>query len=258
MRAWRLARTPGGQLVGALVLTGTGLFVAIYLGAFVVLAVEAAHTLSTAALTAAAMALVGTALLGAWTTLLAGPLGTGVALWARWLAPPSLRRAATGIVRVVGDIPPACLLVPILLVPASTVFGTWALLTGAIAITAVPTVAARAVQALDRVPGDEVLQAIALGARPGEAVAAVVLPRAGADLLRAVLAGLARAIGETVIVLLVLDGVSGGLGVLTRTVALGMVGAGAGEGGVAPAAALALAVLGGVTWTAGVLVERRS
>ena len=37
-----------------------------------------------------------------------------------------------------------------------------------------------------------------------------------------------------------------------------MVGAGAGEGGVAPAAALALAVLGGVTWTAGVLVERRS
>lgn len=201
-------------------------------------------------------ALLGTLAVGAGAVVLAAPMGVGLALWARWLAPPGLRDPAAMSLSILGDIPPACLAVALLALPVSAPAWTWAVVIVGVALVAVPTVSRRALEALDRVPNDDVLQAIALGARPSEAVAMVVLPRARRDLVRSTFAGLSRALGETVIVVVVLAGWPAE--VLTRTVVVSPLAPSGQPAAVAMLAAIGLIGLGIASATAGLLAGARA
>lgn len=80
-----------------------------------------------------------------------------------------------------------------------------------LAVMVLPTVIAVSVDALDDVPAETREAAAALGLRRTEVVRAAVLPMARPGLVAAALLGLARALGETVAVFLVIGRVDGRL-----------------------------------------------
>jgi phosphate transport system permease protein len=106
---------------------------------------------------------------------------------------------------MVSDIPAVAWGVGLLLMPLPEPWGPWVRAWVGLALVATPAVARRALDALSAVPGDELVTAVALGASRGEAIAWVGLPRAARGLLRATVAGIGRATGETVVLLLVLE-----------------------------------------------------
>jgi phosphate transport system permease protein len=73
----------------------------------------------------------------------------------------------------------------------------------AVGLAIVPVIFSVAEDALSAVPRDWVRAALALGATPWEAVSRVVLPAAAPGVGAAVLLGLAQALGETMIVMMV-------------------------------------------------------
>lgn len=180
------------------------------------------------ALTAIFSALLGTGLLVGSAALVAVPVGIGLALWARWLAPPQVRPAARGTLVALGAVPPACLAVGLAILPAGDWTSAVVLTVVGLALVAVPAIAERAYEALDTVSGESVLQTVSLGASPSQAVATVVLPQARPGLWRAAMIGLGRAMGETVVVVVLLDGLGVQTTTLTRTLVLGSLGAGGG------------------------------
>lgn len=206
------------------------------------------------ALTAILSALLGTGLLVGFAAVLAAPLGIGLALWARWLAPPRLRPTARDTLVTLGGVPPACLAVGLAIVPAGDWASAVALTVVGLAVVAVPAIAERAYETLDAVSGEAVLQTVSLGASPSQAVATVVLPQARPGLWRAAVVGLGRAMGETVVVVVLLDGLSAHTTTLTRALVLGSLDAG---GGTVAAWPWTLGILAMVGAGAAVAAHRR-
>ncbi len=141
--------------------------------------------------------------------LLAGPLGVASALFCRHYAPFGVARLYRRMVTLLAGIP-------------SVVFGFWgltvlvpllaqfqppgaSLLTGILilALMILPTVALTADAALAAVPDAYLRGAAALGLSRGATIAGVVLPAAHGGIISGILLATARALGETMAVLMV-------------------------------------------------------
>ncbi|MDP2065673.1 MAG: phosphate ABC transporter permease subunit PstC [Burkholderiaceae bacterium] len=141
--------------------------------------------------------------------LLAGPLGVVSAIFLRFYAPPGIARVYRMIVALLAGIP-------------SVVFGLWGLtvlvpliarwqppgasLLAAILILALmvlPTVALTSASALAAVPQSLLQGASALGLRPQGTILQVAVPAARGGIVNGMLLACARALGETMAVLMV-------------------------------------------------------
>ncbi|PKO44927.1 MAG: phosphate ABC transporter permease subunit PstC [Betaproteobacteria bacterium HGW-Betaproteobacteria-3] len=141
--------------------------------------------------------------------LLAGPLGVVSAIFLRFYAPPGIARVYRMIVALLAGIP-------------SVVFGLWGLtvlvpliarwqppgasLLAAILILALmvlPTVALTSASALAAVPQSLLQGASALGIRPQGTILQVAVPAARGGIVNGMLLACARALGETMAVLMV-------------------------------------------------------
>lgn len=153
--------------------------------------------------------LLGSLLAAFGATLIAIPLGVGSALFCRYLAPPPVARIQRALVMLLAGIP-------------SVVFGFWGLVVlvpliaaveppGAsllaailvLAIMILPTIALTADAALGLVPAGYLQGAAALGLSSEASILHVLLPAARAGIGAGVLLALARALGETMAVLMV-------------------------------------------------------
>lgn len=150
-----------------------------------------------------------TLLCAAGAVALAGPMGVTAAVFCRFYAPRAVAGAYRRVLQLLAGIP-------------SVVYGFWGLTTLApllrrleppgtnllcgvlvLALMILPTVALLADAALAAVPRDHLRAAAALAMSRGATVLHVALPTARAGLGAAVLLGGARAVGETMAVLMV-------------------------------------------------------
>lgn len=151
----------------------------------------------------------GTLLSTAMAVLLAAPLGIAVAIFCRFVAPPAVVPFFRGLVTLLAGIP-------------SVVFGFWGLTVlvpliakieppGAsllaagliLAVMILPTVALMTEAALAAVPATYALGAQALGLNRSAMIMHVLLPAARNGVLAAIILATARALGETMAVLMV-------------------------------------------------------
>lgn len=155
--------------------------------------------------------LLGTLGVSLGAALWAAPVGIGAATWLRWLAPLPMRRRGREVVAALAAVPGVVLgfvglvlVVPVLERVAGVPDGRGALaavlVVGALAL---PSVAAGADRAMARVPRRRLDAALALGATRLQAIRLVVWPGAARGLGAAALLGIARAVGDTMVVLLV-------------------------------------------------------
>ena len=165
----------------------------------------------------------GTLVTSALAIVLAVPVALGLALFLTEMAPPRARRIVSFLVELLAAIPSVVyglwglmVLVPILRAVVEPALGRWfgwlPLFSGApigvgflpagivLAIMILPTVASVTIDVLRTMPRALREGALALGATRWEAIRAVVLPYARRGVLGAVILGLARALGETMAV----------------------------------------------------------
>ena len=141
--------------------------------------------------------------------VLATPLGIGAALFCRYFAPPSMVRPFRGLLTLLAGIP-------------SVVFGFWgltvlvpliarveppgaSLLAASLILTLmiVPTVALLSEAAINAVPESYARGSAALGLSKDATIRKVILPAAKSGIVAAVILAAARALGETMAVLMV-------------------------------------------------------
>jgi phosphate ABC transporter permease subunit PstA/phosphate ABC transporter permease protein PstC len=158
----------------------------------------------------------GTILIAGGTLLIAGPLGVGAAIYLSEFAGPRFRSIAKPVVELLAGIP-------------SIVYGFFALLVispifqdyfGASYFNAASAIVVMSVMVLPIIisVSDDAMKAIprnlreaslSMGATKWETATKVVMPAASSGIMASVLLGLARAIGETMIVVLVAGSVAG-------------------------------------------------
>jgi phosphate transport system permease protein len=169
----------------------------------------------------------GTVVTSVVATVLAVPVSIGLALFLTEMAPARVRRVVSYLVEILASIPSVVyglwglmVLVPILrdhVQPAvGKVAGSLPLFSGPplglgylaagilLAIMILPTISSITIEVLRTVPGSLREGALALGATRWEAIRAAVLPYATRGILGAVILGLARALGETMAVTMVI------------------------------------------------------
>ncbi|MBX5467875.1 MAG: ABC transporter permease subunit [Firmicutes bacterium] len=159
---------------------------------------------------------IGSAVVAALGLAIAVPLGLGIGIWAGQGLVPALRQRVGVYLTVLSAVP-------------SVVWGWWGLvvvvpalrqLTGGtgyslaaggvvLGLMVLPTFAQLAVQAVAAVPAAWVEGSLALGATMDQTLLRLVLPAAKAGLRRALWVALARALGETVAVQMVVGGFPG-------------------------------------------------
>jgi len=161
----------------------------------------------------------GTAAVGAVGLALAAPLGWGVAVAINELAPRRLRsvlRASSELLAVVPSIVYGLVGIvyvrPLVAQLTGSVGGDSLLAAGLVlAVMVLPTIVAVSIDALAAVPLAAREAAAALGLRRTEVIRAAVLPYARRGMGAAALLGLARALGETVAVFLLVGRADGRL-----------------------------------------------
>ncbi|OGQ44612.1 MAG: phosphate ABC transporter permease subunit PstC [Deltaproteobacteria bacterium RIFCSPLOWO2_02_FULL_46_8] len=145
------------------------------------------------------------------TVAISFPLGFAIALYLSHIAPRSVRECLKPTIEMIASIPSVVLgLLGILFVAplVARVFGlsnglnalTAALM---VAIAALPTIASICEDALGSVPRRYEEASFALGASHWQTIRRVMIPAARSGLLAALILGLGRIIGETMIVLMV-------------------------------------------------------
>ncbi|MGZ3426705.1 MAG: phosphate ABC transporter permease subunit PstC [Polyangia bacterium] len=167
--------------------------------------------------------LYGTLVTSAIAIVLAMPVAIGLALFLTEMSPSRVRRFVSFFVEILAAIPSVVyglwgllVLVPILRDVVEPALGRWLgwvpLFSGAplgigflpagivLAIMILPTIASVTIEVLRTMPSALREGALALGATRWEAIRAVVLPYAGRGIMGAVILGLARALGETMAV----------------------------------------------------------
>jgi phosphate transport system permease protein len=155
--------------------------------------------------------LLGSLVVTVGAALIAVPFGIGTAVYISEIAPRSVREFLKPLVELLGGFPSVVLgflgilvlaqfLRRALNIPTGLTALGGALLLGAIAV---PTVVSIAEDALDAVPRGYREGAWALGATRWQTIWRVTLPAARSGVLTAVMLGLGRAIGETMIVMMV-------------------------------------------------------
>ncbi len=171
--------------------------------------------------------LYGTLVTSAVALVLATPIGLATALFISELAPRAVRRPVAALIDLLAAVPSVVyglwgifVLVPALrpvqrwladtLGPAIPIFrgpapGVGYLTAGVIlAIMILPTISAVSREVFLTVPGDQREAAHALGATRWEAIRVAVLPAAQSGVVGAIILGLARALGETIAVTMVI------------------------------------------------------
>jgi phosphate transport system permease protein len=171
--------------------------------------------------------LYGTLVTSLLAIALAAPIAIGIALFVTEMAPPAFRRLTSFLVELLAAIPSVVyglwgltVLVPWLRAPVGPFLGKTLgflpLFTGSpmgfgylaagilLSVMILPTIAAVVIEVLRTMPPLLREGALALGATRWEAIRMVVLPYAARGILGGVILGLARALGETMAVTMVI------------------------------------------------------
>jgi phosphate transport system permease protein len=155
--------------------------------------------------------ILGSALVTLTAILIALPLGVATAVFVREVAPNWAREILKPLIEVLAGIPSVILGFFGMVAVAPLVRDVFGLPTGLSAITgsiilaymSLPTIISVAEDALDAVPKGYRDASLAMGATKWQTIWRVVVPAARSGILTAVMLGLGRAIGETMLVMMV-------------------------------------------------------
>jgi phosphate transport system permease protein len=158
--------------------------------------------------------IVGSVIVTVFASLLAIPLGVLSAIYIAEIAPPLIKESFKPVVELLAGLPSVVLGFFGMAVLAPWMQETFDLPTGLnivnasliLALMAVPTISSISEDALYSVPQEFKEASYALGATRFETVARVIVPAALSGISTAVILGMARAIGETMVVLMVAGG----------------------------------------------------
>jgi phosphate transport system permease protein len=158
--------------------------------------------------------IVGSAIVTVCSCLLAVPLGVLSAVYIAEIAPSSFKNVAKSTIELVAGLPSVVLGFFGMVVVAPFLQETFDLPTGLnivnasviLAIMAIPTISSISEDALYAVPQEFKDASYALGATKFETITKVIIPAALSGISTAVILGMARAIGETMVVLMVAGG----------------------------------------------------
>lgn len=144
-------------------------------------------------------------------TLIAVPLGIGTAIFLAEIAPRWLREILKPTIEILAGLPSVVLGFLGIALLTSLVRETFGLPTGLSAFTgalllgaiSIPTIVSVAEDALDAVPKEYRDGALALGGTKWQTIWTIILPAAKSGVIMAIMLGVARSIGETMIVMMV-------------------------------------------------------
>jgi phosphate transport system permease protein len=158
--------------------------------------------------------IIGSAVVTIFSCLIAVPLGVLSAVYISEIAPASIKDVTKSIIELLAGIPSVVLGFFGMVVIAPFLQETFDLPTGLnivnasviLAIMAIPTISSISEDALYAVPQEFKDASYALGATKYETITKVIMPAALSGISTAVILGMARAIGETMVVLMVAGG----------------------------------------------------
>lgn len=155
--------------------------------------------------------IIGTFLVTITATVISVPLGVGCAVYIAEIANPRIKEYLKIIVELIAGIPSVVLGFIGLLILAPAAREILNLPTGLTAFTgavilafmAIPTIATISEDAINSVPRDYREAAMALGASRWQTISKILVPAAFSGILAAILLGIGRVIGETMVVMMV-------------------------------------------------------
>lgn len=158
--------------------------------------------------------IVGSVIVTVLSCLLAVPFGVLSAVYISEIAPPSVREILKSIIELLAGLPSVVLGFFGMVIVAPWLQETFDLPTGLniinasviLAVMAVPTISSISEDALYAVPNEFKEASYALGATKFETIIKVIIPAALSGISTAVILGMSRAIGETMVVLMVAGG----------------------------------------------------
>ncbi|MCD6486406.1 MAG: phosphate ABC transporter permease subunit PstC [Syntrophobacterales bacterium] len=158
--------------------------------------------------------IVGSIIVTLFASVIAVPLGVLSAIYISEIAPPLMKEILKPVIELLAGLPSVVLGFFGMVVLAPWLQETFDLPTGLnivnvsiiLAIMAVPTISSISEDALYSVPREFKEASYALGATRFETIAKVIVPAALSGISTAVILGMARAIGETMVVLMVAGG----------------------------------------------------
>lgn len=158
--------------------------------------------------------IVGSLIVTSFSCLIAVPLGILSAIYISEIAPASIKEVLKSVIELLAGLPSVVLGFFGMVIVAPWLQETFDLPTGLnivnasvmLAIMAVPTISSLSEDALYAVPRDFKEASYALGATKFETIIKVIIPTALSGISTAVILGMARAIGETMVVLMVAGG----------------------------------------------------
>lgn len=158
--------------------------------------------------------IVGSFIVTLFATLIAVPLGVLSAVYISEIAPPMIKEILKPLIELLAGLPSVVLGFFGMVVLAPWLQDTFDLPTGLnivnasimLALMAVPTISSISEDALYAVPKEFKEASFALGATRSETILKVIIPSALSGISTAVILGMARAIGETMVVLMVAGG----------------------------------------------------
>lgn len=158
--------------------------------------------------------IVGSLIVTVFATCIAVPLGVLTAIYISEIAPQTVKEILKSVIELLAGLPSVVLGFFGMVIVAPWLQDTFDLPTGLnivnasviLAIMAVPTISSISEDALYAVPREFKEASYALGATKFETIAKVIVPSALSGISTAIMLGMARAIGETMVVLMVAGG----------------------------------------------------
>jgi phosphate transport system permease protein len=158
--------------------------------------------------------IVGSFVVTFFATLIAVPLGVLAAIYISEIAPQAIKEILKSVIELLAGLPSVVLGFFGMVVVAPWLQNTFDLPTGLniinasmiLAIMAIPTISSISEDALYAVPREFKEASYALGATKFETITRVIVPGALSGISTAIMLGMARAIGETLVVLMVAGG----------------------------------------------------
>lgn len=158
--------------------------------------------------------IVGSLLVTLFSCLIAVPLGVLSAIYISEIAPASVKEILKSVIELLAGLPSVVLGFFGMVIVAPWLQETFDLPTGLnivnasvmLAIMAIPTISSISEDALYAVPREFKEASYALGATKFETIIKIIMPAALSGISTAVILGMARAIGETMVVLMVAGG----------------------------------------------------
>jgi phosphate transport system permease protein len=158
--------------------------------------------------------IIGSFIVTLFAILIAVPLGVLSAVYIAEIAPASTKEVLKSVIELLAGIPSVVLGFFGMVIVAPWLQETFDLPTGLniinasviLAIMAIPTISSISEDALYAVPNEFKEASYALGATKFETIARVIIPSALSGISTAVILGISRAIGETMVVLMVAGG----------------------------------------------------